>query len=57
MFICEIVQDGACIKWVEYSPLLPPLTYADSFAIGGAFMLVMATVWIFNQCSRFISKL
>lgn len=44
--VCEAINTAnQCLLWVEQASLLPPLSYAEATAIGGAFWLCLATVW------------
>ena len=56
--LCEQVDQvtNQCLNWVEHTTLLPELTYTQAFAIGGAFIFVMATVWAINMIKYSIIK-
>lgn len=62
MYVCaQLAQpDNAgaqtCLSWVEQSSIVPPMSYDQAAAIGGAFMLAMATAWLFRFLSDFIRR-
>lgn len=58
LYVCQseqpLTQGQACETWVEYQPLLPPLTLAEGNAIGLAIMLVFAVVAGINRVKSLI---